>query len=492
MRNSLFHVERLEMTTLQTQIREMLVSAMLSGQLPVGAPIPSTRAMAKRLKVSRNTVMLAYQALASDGYLVARERSGFYVSPDIHDGTVAEVSTVQPAPAEKSAIDWEGRFRVQPSVQSNIVKPSNWTDYPYPFIYGQADAALFPIAAWRDCMRQSMGRKWLDAWTNDHFAEDDRMLIEQIRQRILMRRGIMANPDEILVTLGAQNALYLLSSLLVKRDSHVAIEDPGYPDIRNIFQLRTHHIHHIPVDREGIVVDSKLKDAEIAFVTPSHQYPTNATMSIARRKALLAWAAETNGLIIEDDYEFETNYEGEPTPALKSLDQGQRVLYVGSLSKSLMPGLRMGFMVAPAPLIREARALRRLMLRHPPGNNQGVVALFLALGHHDTLIGRLHRSYRNRWKTMGNALEKYFPGWAEAPGFGGTSYWVRGPEWLDCSRLANKALEEGVIIEPGDIHFSDPENHRNYFRLGFSSIAEERIEPGIERLARIVDGLKNA
>tara|TARA_R110000751_G_scaffold131275_2_gene233553 strand:+ start:30399 stop:31934 length:1536 start_codon:yes stop_codon:yes gene_type:complete len=492
MRNALFHVERMEMTTLQTQIREMLVSAMLSGQLPVGSPIPSTRAMAKRLKVSRNTVMLAYQALASDGYLVARERSGFYVSSDIHDGTMAGSVPAKPPLTGETQPDWAGRFRVQPSEQTNIVKPDNWHDYPYPFIYGQADAALFPIAAWRDCMRQSMGRKWLDAWTNDHFAEDDRMLIEQVRQRILTRRGILANADEILITLGAQNALYILSSLLVKRGMTVAIEDPGYPDIRNIFQLRTDQINHIPVDEEGITLTPELFKSELVFVTPSHQYPTNATMSPERRKALLQWAATNNGLIIEDDYEFETNYEGEPTPALKSLDQGQRVLYVGSLSKSLMPGLRMGFMVAPAPLIREARALRRLMLRHPPGNNQGVVALFLSLGHHDTLIGRLHRSYRNRWVTMGKALEKYFPGWTQAPGFGGTSYWLKGPPWLDGTLLASRALEEGIVIEPGDIYFSDPQNHRHFIRLGFSSIAEERIEPGLERLSHIVAAMKPA
>ena len=488
MRNSLFHIERMETMTLQTQIREMLVSAMLSGQLPVGAPVPSTRAMAKRLRVSRNTVMLAYQALAADGYLVARERSGFYVSPEVHEGTVSGIEPA--APAASVDTDWESRFRVRPSGQSNIEKPSNWTDYPYPFIYGQADAALFPITAWRDCMRQSMGRKWLDAWTADHFAEDDRMLIEQIRQRILTRRGILAGPDEILLTLGAQNALYILSSLLVKHDTTVALEDPGYPDMRNIFQLRTDRIKHVPVDAEGLIVDDALDGADLVFVTPSHQYPTNATMSLARRKALLDWAARHNGLIIEDDYEFETNYEGEPTPALKSLDRSQRVLYVGSLSKSLMPGLRMGFLVGPAPLIREARALRRLMLRHPPGNNQGVVALFLALGHHDTLMGRLHRSYHGRWIAMGRALETYFPGWAEAPGFGGTAYWVKGPEWLDCHALAERALEEGVIIEPGDIHFADPQSHRNYFRLGFSSIAEERIEPGIQRLAQIAATLR--
>ena len=188
-------------------------------------------------------------------------------------GPSPESIRLQPPEPDRPEMDWDSRFRVQPSGQSNIVKPSNWTDYPYPFVYGQADAALFPIAAWRDCMRQSMGRKWLDAWTSDHFAEDDRMLIEQIRQRILTRRGIMANPDEILVTLGAQNALYLLSSLLVKRQTSVALEDPGYPDIRNIFLLRTEHIRHVPVDSEGIVVESLPGGTELVFVTPSHQYP---------------------------------------------------------------------------------------------------------------------------------------------------------------------------------------------------------------------------
>ena len=187
MRESLFQVERQEMTSLQAQIREMLVSAMLSGQMAPGSPIPSTRIMAKRLKVSRNTVMLAYQALASDGYLQARERSGFYVSMDVQRGNFqnAETKPSRSSLSTASTVDWEAMFRVTPSRQRNIRKPANWHEYPYPFIYGQADAALFPIAAWRDCTRQAMNRKWMDAWTSDRFTEDDPMLIEQIHQRIL-------------------------------------------------------------------------------------------------------------------------------------------------------------------------------------------------------------------------------------------------------------------------------------------------------------------
>lgn len=485
MRDSLFHVERLEATTLQAQIREMLVTAMLAGQLPADSPIPSTRVMAKRLKVSRNTVMLAYQALAADGYLVARKRSGFYVSSELQDGLAASNATAFPRKMQtQNPVDWQNKLRLRPTGQSNIVKPDNWHDYPYPFIYGQSDPALFPITAWRDCTRQAMNRKWLDAWTDDRFSEDDPRLVEQIRQRILPRRGILAEPDEILVTLGAQNALYLLASLLVKPHTAVAIEDPGYSDMRNIFTLMSDDVRPTPVDEEGIVVDD-LANAELAFVTPSHQFPTNVTMSLERRRALLEWADRNDSLIIEDDYEFETNYMGEPTPALKSLDGMGRVLYIGSLSKSIMPGLRMGYLVGPSDLIAEVRALRRLMLRHPPGNNQRIVALFLSLGRHDALIGRLHRAYSRRWKILGKALEDYFPGWFQSPGFGGTSVWVRGPDGLDADELAVRALAQGVVIEPGGIHFADSNGPKNYLRLGFSSIPDERIEPGIIRLANV-------
>ncbi|MEM1364241.1 MAG: PLP-dependent aminotransferase family protein [Pseudomonadota bacterium] len=489
MRYSLFHVERDRATTLQSQIREMLVSAMLAGQLPAKAPVPSTRAMAGRLGVSRNTVMLAYQALATDGFLVARERSGFYVAEDVR-----AAFPVKPARASAAAsshaetpkgpeVDWESRFRLAPSRQPNISKPENWHDYKYPFIYGQVDSDLFPIGAWRDCMRQSMSLKWLDAWTDDRFAADDPMLIEQIRQRVLPRRGVMAEPDELLVTMGAQNALFLLNHLFVRDGAKVAIEDPGYPDMRNMFALRGAHLRPIQVDKHGMCVD-QLTDEGLAFVTPSHQFPTSVTMTIDRRRALLDWADRADALIIEDDYEYEANYRGEPTPALKSLDRSGRVMHVGSLSKSMMPGLRMGFVAAPAPVIAELRAMRRLILRHPPGNNQRVVALFLAQGGHDALIKRLHKVYLRRWEAMNLALADHFPGWSRSPAFGGSSFWLQGPGGFNAQQLAEDAEREGVLIEPGDIFWSDPKSHSSSFRLGFSSIPEERIADGIKLLAK--------
>jgi GntR family transcriptional regulator/MocR family aminotransferase len=489
MRDGIFHLDRRPNISIQGQIREMLVSAILGRQLPAGDPLPSSRKLAKSLGVSRNTVVLAYQGLVDDGYLESRERSGFYVTEDILEGR-ADEPVAAPPPAEPpsgTGPDWAERFRVRPSHQANIEKPGNWLTYPYPFIYGQVDQSLFPIAQWRECSRQALGRKGMDAWTGDALAADDPMLVEQIQTRLLPRRGILARDDEILVTLGAQNALYILAALLVRPETRVAIEDPGYPDVRNIFGLKTEHIVPIPVDQHGLPVDDRLDRCELAFVTPSHQAPTTVTMPKSRRQELLDRANTGDFVIIEDDYEWETNYVSEPTPALKSMDTAGRVIYVGSLSKTLFPGLRLGYLVGPAPLIREARALRRLMLRHAPNNNQRTAALFLALGHHDSLVHKLQKAYRERWKIMGRALADHLPGWSKAPAFGGTSYWVSGPAKFDAGRLADRALDDGVIIEPGRVNFfNQAKAPRNHFRLGFSSIAAERIEPGIQLLADII------
>jgi len=490
MRDALFHVEREGHSSIQSQIRKMLVSAILARQLPSGEPLPSSRRMAKTLGVSRNTVILAYQGLVDDGYLLSRERSGFFINDAIHTGQLPDL----PDPSESfenkadsdSCVDWSARLRMHPGRQNNLDKPSEWQSYPYPFIYGQVDQGLFPIAAWRECSRQALGRKGMDTWTSDAFTLDDPMLVEQIKTRLLPRRGIMVGEENILVTMGAQNALYMVASLLMKPDTVVGIEEPGYPDVRNIFGLKTDHIRPIQVDGEGLPIDSSLIGCSYLYTTPSHQFPTTVTMPMERRRQLLVEAQRQDIVIIEDDYEFETNYVSEPTPALKSLDKNDRVIYVGSLSKTLFPGLRLGYVVAGSALIDEMRALRRLMLRHPPNNNQRTTALFLALGHHDSLIHKLHKAYHARWECMGDALAKHLPHMSDAPSFGGTSFWVQGPDDLDAGVLAELAMEEGVIIEPGGICFAREPAPKNYFRLGFSSIPLERIELGVEIVSRLI------
>ena len=486
MRDWLIHIKRGEYASLQTQIREALVSAILDRKLDKSEPIPSTRKMAKSLGVSRNTVVLAYQGLLDDGYLLAKERSGYFVSDKAIDNTMAKPRDAKRSGVVPTELDWKLRVKQRPAALENAVKPSDWQDYTYPFIYGQVDHTLFPLAEWRDCTRQALGKKWFGAWTNDTWAADDPLLVEQIRRRILPRRGIMATDDEILITLGAQNSLFLLTSLLVDRITTVAMEEPGYPDIRNMFRLATDHVKLVPLDEKGLIVGPQLDDVDVVFTTPSHQFPTTVTMPLERRMALLKKASEKNFVIIEDDYEFETNYVNEPCPALKSLDDGGRVIYVGSLSKTLFPGLRIGFMVGPKALIAEARALRRLMVRHAPNNNQRTVALFLSLGHHDTLIRRLHKAYRTRWEIMGKALETHFPSSSRIPSFGGTSFWVKGSPKLDSEVLTKAAAAKSILIEPGRVNFGATQQPHNYFRLAFSSIDEKKIEAGVKLLAETI------
>lgn len=483
MRDLLFPLRRDGSAPLQVQLREHLVSAILQGQIPTGTPLPSSRRLAETLDVARNTVALAYQDLVADGFLIAHERRGYFVNGEILAGRAAAVAR---RPAVATAPVWQRRLKLRPTSQRNVVKPQDWQKYRYPFIYGQIDPALFPIADWRECSRQALSVDAVRDWAFDHYTADDPLLVEQIRTRLLPRRGVRVDADEILVTVGAQHALYLLAELLLGPDSVVDIEDPGYADARNIFALKTRHLRGLAVDDEGLVIDRHLAGCDYVYVTPSHQFPTTAHLSLKRREALLARAAADDFVVIEDDYESEISHVGPPTPALKSLDTGDRVVFVASLSKTLAPGLRLGYMAGPRELIREARALRRLMLRHPPSNNQRAVALFLARGHHDSLMRRLSHAYRDRWQAMRAGLERHLPQCRAWPSIGGTAVWIEGPASLDARETERRAAVAGIVIEPGDVHFLGDPPPRNCFRLGFSSIPVDRVEPGLQKLGDII------
>ena len=461
----------------------MLVDAILNGHIPGGAPVPSPRKLAEQIRVARNTVVLAYQQLVDEGYLIARERSGYYVAEDILAGHAVQ-SSLSWDPASVT-VNWSARLPDKISQQRNIIKPRDWQRYPYPFIYGQLDPLLFPLEDWRECCRQALSALAIQNWAQDRFDSDDSFLLEQLHTRLLPRRGIWAAPEEILVTIGAQHALYLLASLLMSGKT-VGIEEPGYPDARNIFALHAKRIVPLAVDKQGLIVGPQLDGCDYIYVTPSHQSPSTATLPLERRHALLQRAEQADFIVVEDDYESETNYAGQPIPALKSLDSAERIIYVGSLSKILAPGLRLGYMVGSEELIHEARGLRRLMLRHPPANNERAIALFIERGHHDSLIRRLNHAFEPRWRTLGEALQRYLPESTRMPSFGGTSYWVQGPAGLDSRRLQREAAQHGILIEPGDVFFMTEPAPLNFFRLGFSAIPVDRIEPGVKKLAELL------
>ena len=485
----LFQQFAYEGVSLQDQIRQMLVSAILDGQVAPRMPVTSCRKLATQLGVARNTVVLAYQQLADEGYLVARERSGYFVNPDILD---RRVSGQRHAPSrDTSSLSWDTRFRFKPSVQRNIVKFPDWQRYPYPFVYGQFDPSRFPIADWRECCVKVLGAMEIRDWAPDFVTRDDSALVDQIRTRVLPRRVIWASTDEIVITVGAQQALYLLADLLVSERTRVGMEDPGYPDARNIFSNRTTFLRGLEVDNEGLVMQDAVADCDYVYITPNQQCPTTVSMSLERRKALLDLAHDADLILIEDDYEGESSYSGSPIPAMKSMDRNCRVVYVGSLSKSLAPGLRLGYIVGSPELIEEIRALRRLMVRHPTTFIQRSFSRFLALGHHDALLRRVSHVYAKRAGTLMNALSNHLPQVAYAPVSGGAACWVRGPDWLDCRHLARLAEARGVLIEPGDVFFLSHNPPVNCFRLGFTSIPVDKIDKGVRELgaaARELEG----
>lgn len=479
-----------ENMSLQGQIREMLVAAILDGHLPAGVPIPSSREMAEQLGVARNTVVLAYQQLADEGFLVSRQRSGHFVNTDMVAARLRMRSRPGEGAAAPATVDWSKRFQQRPSRQRSIIKPADWQRYPYPFLYGQFDAALFPTADWRECCIKSLSVLDIRDWAPDQIARDDESLVQQIRTRVLPRRGVWASADEIVVTVGAQHALYMIADLLVREGTRVGIEEPGYPDARNIFASRTSELAPLPVDAEGLPVTEALRGLDFVYTTPNHQCPTTVTMPLERREALLKMADEADFIIIEDDYESENRFDGEPIPALKSLDRSNRVIYVGSLSKTLAPGLRVGYVVGPAELIAELRALRRLMLRHPTAYVQRAFALFLSLGHYDALLRRLAAVQRERAAVLRAALAQHLPQCSVMPASGGGSCWVSLPEPLNATELAEQARDRGVLIEPGEVFFMAEPPPARHFRMGYSSIVPPAIEPGVRALAELVRGFE--
>ncbi|USZ51025.1 PLP-dependent aminotransferase family protein [Halomonas sp. DN3] len=486
----LFRLDAKRQESLQCQLREQIAHAILEGHLPTGEALPSSRKLAKELGVARNTVMIAYEQLLDDGYLVARERSGYFVNPDILAGRVTPPADIAPPAASATshsgtATPWDELLTMRPSRQPTIVKPANWLDYDYPFLYGQIDPNLFPTQHWRECSRDSVSVPAIRRWSADHLSEDDPLLIEQIHQRLLPRRGVWARPEEILITVGAQQALWITAMLILGAGRRFAMENPGYVDMVNIARTFTDDIVAVDVDDQGLVIDQRLADCHLAYVTPSHQSPTGVTLPLQRRRDLLDSASANNYLVIEDDYESETNFVDNPTPALKSLDSDGRVIYVGSLSKTLAPGLRLGYMVAPPAFIAEARALRRLMLRHPATNNQRSVALFLDRGYHDALLRQIRQTYQRRWLLMRDALASHLPELRIRSTFGGSCFWLEAPADTDVSLLKRLAEEHSILIENGEVHFLAPAP-RPTLRLGFSAIDETRIERGIERLAALL------
>ncbi len=465
---------------LRDQICELVSAAISHGALPSNFDMPSCREMARQLDVSRNTVFAAYTKLVDLGLIEAKDRSGYVVK-------ATSVSKPNPGTGELSIASRRRLFdfgQEPPSSKPRVSHPSDWSTYPYPFIYNQTDPKLFPIEAWRECSRQALKRSTLTDWTGEFVEGDSPHLLQQLRQRLLVYRGVLAADDEIMVTLGAQNALAIVGLLFSRKTGVVAVEDPGFPDARNAFSITGNSLAGVDVDDEGMVVRHVPTTSKLVFTTPSHQFPTSVTMSMARRAELIERARSDGFYILEDDYEAEMYGENNASPSLRSMDHDGRVIYVGSLSKTLSPGLRVGFVVADREIIREARAIRTMLLRHPPTVLQETTALFLGLGYYDQHLRNFVRHHGERWNKMKRAIEERLGAFSVNHSVGGTSFWLTGPADFDATAFSECLKGEGVIVDKGETFYMRMEP-RNSFRLGFAYVNESNMERGVDIIAEV-------
>ena len=263
--------------TLQARLAAAIVRAILETRARPGTRLPSSRGLAAALGISRMTVTLVYQELVSQGYLETRARSGIIVAATVPH---RRLKVQEPVPHE-TALDWDSWLAGQLPRQRVIRKPANWRDFRYPFIYGQSDAALFDHNAWRDCARRAWGTRDFGELASDLYGADDPMLIDYICSHSLPRRGIQAEPDEVLVTLGAQNALFIAVELLARGDRLAVTEDPGYPDFAETLRRAHSPTTFLDVDEGGLNPELLPQGTRLVIVTPSHNIPTGATMPLA-------------------------------------------------------------------------------------------------------------------------------------------------------------------------------------------------------------------
>jgi GntR family transcriptional regulator/MocR family aminotransferase len=448
------------------QIYDHIRGAIAAGQLRPGDRLPSTRALATQFGTARGTAEAAYAILAGEGYIVGRGRAGTIVAPDLDSSALAGAAVPRPA----------GRAQPHP------------IRHTLPFQMGLPALDVFPRKLWsRLAARRTRTISLGDMAYPDPAGYAP--LREAIAAYLATSRGITCTPDQIIVTAGYQGALHLIADALLRPGDRVWFEDPGYFRAREVLEDMGADLVPIRVDAEGLRVSDGIElatDARFAVVTPSHQATLGVALSLRRRSALLSWAASAGAWIIEDDYDSEFRYVSRPLPALKSLDRGERVLYAGSFSKTLYPGLRLGYVVVPH---RVADLFARANRRRWSGCatfGQAVVADFMEGGHFARHLKRMRGLYASRRQALAEALMAVFGKRIALnlqPGGMHLIAWL--PDGTSDAELARLALADGLAVEG----LSDrviAHACGQALLLGFANIAERDAPPICRRLERAI------
>lgn len=373
---------------LAAQLARRLREAVQAGTIASGTKMLSSRQLAQRLGLGRNTVALAYEQLTAEGYLETRSGSGTYVA-------ASGAGRRRLSPPGDSSLPETAR-RMKELRSSFLVVRGHGPLRP-----GMPALGFFPSSAWRRSAARAR-QKGFDLGYGP--ASGSREFRDAIATHVRHFRGINALPEQVIVVEGAQAALHLANVVLTSLGDTIVIEDPAYALARAAFETHGLRLWAVPVDREGLQTDALPKHAHCAFVTPTHQFPLGGTLPLRRRLELLAWAKRTNAYVLEDDYDSEFISRGRPLAALQSLDRDERVIYIGSFSKTLAPGIRIGFLIVPMHLASAFRAARASTSLGVAPDMQSTVAAFLKAGHFVRHIRKMNAVYERHRAILANTL----------------------------------------------------------------------------------------
>ncbi|HEU5217562.1 MAG TPA: PLP-dependent aminotransferase family protein [Gemmatimonadales bacterium] len=466
---------------LHQQLYRGIREAILSGRLPAGVRIPSTRRLAQDLGISRSTVLFAFDQLAAEGYLVGAVGSGSYIARSIPDGLLP-TRPAEPTGARRAVPAPRLAARTY-ELHRFLRIPSGL--YPRAFQTGVPPIDQFPWSVWSR----------LEARRNRHLprrqlyhgsAGGHPPLREAIAMHLAAARGVRCTADQVLIFSSAQEALDLVCRALLDPGDAVWFEDPGYAGSRGALVSAGARVIPVPVDRDGLNVEWAIATeptARLALVSPSHQYPTGFTLSLARRLALLQWAERTGGWIVEDDYDSEYRYAGRPLTALQGLDAAERVLYIGSFNKTLFPSLRLGYLVAPESLLKWLLPIRRIGGQHAPTLPQLSLTDFMVEGHYARHLRRMRMVCRERRDTLLAAASRLIPGLLEfEPADAGLHVVGWLPPGLDDTQVCAAAFAQRVEAAALSNYYIGPPG-RGGLLLGYGGVEPGDIEEGVGRLA---------
>jgi GntR family transcriptional regulator / MocR family aminotransferase len=473
-------VDRQGEKPLHRQIYDAFREMVLERRLQPGQQIPSTRALADELGISRIPVLEAYEQLLAEGYIESRSGSGTFVKSSLSERFLS------PRPAAARVVNHRASEVISRVSRLLPLERTQWFRGSGAFSVGQIASDHFPFRVWSDLVTRHARRVSASSmYYSDPMGPEE--FREVIAGYLRTARAVRCEASQIMVVNGSQHALDLSARVLLDPDTPVWIEEPGYEFLRHALTLSGCRLVPVPVDGEGLNVAAGIKlcrNARVAYVTPSHQYPLGATMSAGRRLQLLEWAHGSGAWIVEDDYDSEYRYESMPVASMQGLDPGARVIYIGTFSKTLFPALRLGYIVIPPALVGRFLAVRQANDLSPSLLYQAALADFISAGHFARHIRKTRQLYMERRNALAQALRKEFSSEIDILGAeAGMHLVITLPPGLSDQKISTRAAQDGLWLWPLSAAYVGRNVHQGFI-LGFGGTKADEMPHQVRRLRR--------